>query len=744
MATNDPFSSLRGRNAGAFFEPYARMVQCLCPRTRGIAIYDASGQVVWQRDPELTSGLTGQVHALLQDATDPEKNDQTGSLRMFQGTTPAYLLWLRDDRGIALGIAAITCKPPSMDDVPPLFPEEMGKTLRPALQCLSRELATLRLVPTSDQEQVNTRLRQAEWLVDKLVPAMQATASAEPLREVIARLVDQTDSALGAIIVPERSLRIVVESVGWEGEAVREALRRAHRQVLAWMQIERRPLILNQIGHAKEPGRYRVLAAPICERKDHADGYVVLLRSSLGSEFGAPEERLLERVAPLLQVLIARDYDSMTDLRSAAGLERSARNLFSGEAAAAATVIFADIAGLRDINARLGAATADRLIRRVARLLHSEELPADALRARLSGGHFACVLPRKGVEEAERIAAGLREAAAKIRVARESPEVMVQLRTGVAPLTPVIAGLRHALVAARAAAATGEPLAEVNPGTPIEVQAPSGKIRSTRQLVPLYLREALREGRLTLFGQPMRPVSDPRRPVRIELLPRILDEHSNLIVAADFLAAGPDAQAQNELDRWVMTAALEAVRRHFGPGTTSPVELSMNVSGASLGMSDFHEWAVRQLASPIVPAEQWLFEIAETTACRQQRELAQFARQMMTAGARIAIDDVGSAGIDMARLKSHCASTIKLGGSLIRDVASDARAQRLVEALAQWAGACRMDTVAEHVESEPVRERLAEFGIDYAQGFLIGKPQPLERVLSELIQSQPSLSKSAT
>lgn len=720
------------------------MLLCLCPRARGIALYDASGQVVWQNDPELASGLSGQVNALLRDAADPEKNDQSGSLRMLQGTTPAYLLWLRDDRGTALGIAAITCKPPSMVDVPPPLPEELERTLHPVLQCLSRELATLRRVPTGEQEQVNARLQQAEWLIDKLAPAMQAAASAEPLREVIARLVDQTDSALGAIIVPERSIRIVVEPVGWEGEAVREALRRVHRQVLAWMQIERRPLVLNEIGQAVEPSRYRAVAAPIRERKDHASGYVVLLKSSVGGEFGAHEQSLLERVSPLLQVLIERDYDSMTDSRSAAGLERAARNLFVGETTAAATVIFADIAGLSDINARLGSATADRVIRRVARLLHSGELPPDALCARLAGGHFACILPHKGAEEAERIAVGLREAAARIRVAREAPGIKVQLKTGVAPLPPVVAGLRHALVAARAAAEHDESVAEAGTSRPVAVRASSGKARSTRQLVPFYLREALREGRLTLYGQPMRPVSDARRPIRIELLPRIVDENSNVITPANFLAAGPDADTQSELDRWVMKAALEAVLRHSGRGATGAIEFSMNVSGHSLAMSDFHDWAVQQLASRVVPAEQWLFEIAETTACRQQRDLAEFARQMMTAGARIAIDDVGSAGIDLARLKTHSASTIKMDGSLIRDVASDARAQRLIEALAQWAGTCRMDTVAEQVESEPVRERLAEFGIDYAQGFLICEPQPIERVLSELIELKPTLRKSGT
>jgi EAL domain-containing protein (putative c-di-GMP-specific phosphodiesterase class I) len=68
----------------------------------------------------------------------------------------------------------------------------------------------------------------------------------------------------------------------------------------------------------------------------------------------------------------------------------------------------------------------------------------------------------------------------------------------------------------------------------------------------------------------------------------------------------------------------------------------------------------------------------------------------------------------------------------VRDVVSDPRAQRLVEALARWAGSSRMDTVGGQVESEQVRDQLVRLGIDYIQGFIICKPEPIEKVLSEL------------
>jgi EAL domain-containing protein (putative c-di-GMP-specific phosphodiesterase class I) len=74
-----------------------------------------------------------------------------------------------------------------------------------------------------------------------------------------------------------------------------------------------------------------------------------------------------------------------------------------------------------------------------------------------------------------------------------------------------------------------------------------------------------------------------------------------------------------------------------------------------------------------------------------------------------------------------------MDGALLKDVVKDVRAQRLVEALAQWANASRMDTVAAQVEDEQVRDWLVQLGVDYIQGYVVSQPQPIEDVLNELL-----------
>src|SRR4249920_3854020 len=149
MANNDPFSALRGPGKAAFFEPYARLVQVLYPRARGVIFYDAAGKMVWQKDAEVEGSLSGQVRALVQEAADPDKNRRSGSERLLNDSTPAYLLWLRDERDAPLGILGVTCKPPTGRTQAASI-GEVEKTLQPILQCVARELATLRKLPSNN------------------------------------------------------------------------------------------------------------------------------------------------------------------------------------------------------------------------------------------------------------------------------------------------------------------------------------------------------------------------------------------------------------------------------------------------------------------------------------------------------------------------------------------------------------------------------------------------------------------
>ena len=730
MTASDPYSTLRGAKAAEFFEPYARLVQVLYPRATGVAVFDPAGEPLWQKQPDLEASLKATVQAFVQNANDPERSELQGIHRMLQASIPAYLFWLREERGPPVGIVAVTGKAPAMNSPPPTLPE-IEKSLQPVLVCVARELGALRRLPSTDQQRLVKSLEQSDWVAGKLLPLVNDGVQKEPIRAMLRSLVDYTDASIGALVLPARSLCLVAEPDGWNNEQAHEALRRTHRRVMAHVQKKLTPFVSNRVGESAGAGEsYRLIAVPLLIGPTQAAGYLALLKSSIGSDFGPPEQRLLERIAPVLRALADRDYDSLTALRNPASFEQAARRMLPADGVPASSLIVVDIAGLGEINHKLGANAGDRVIGRVAKLLRPPRVPQGTLSSRQSGGRFACLLPRRDAEEAERVAESIRESARKLAAAKDSKVMEVRLRTGVATVAGGESGLRDALIEGHAAVCAAQAILAASSGRHEQAGAP--RSRSARQMVPMFLREALREERMRVFAQPMHALRDPRRPVRLELLARILDENDRLVTPMEFLAAGPDPDAMAEMDRSVMTLAMEILVEHAAILARQRVEFSLNVSGRSLEITEFHDWICQQLRRGVVPADAWLFEIPETVAARQPRDVERFARRVMSVGARVVLDDVGSAGVDAVRLRTHHASAIKMDGSLIRDLADDPRAQRLVEALTQWANASRMETVAEQVESELVRDQLGRFGIDYVQGYLVGEPRPLALVLDDL------------
>jgi Amt family ammonium transporter len=109
-----------------------------------------------------------------------------------------------------------------------------------------------------------------------------------------------------------------------------------------------------------------------------------------------------------------------------------------------------------------------------------------------------------------------------------------------------------------------------------------------------------------------------------------------------------------------------------------------------------------------------------------------FMRRLRDLGCQFALDDFGTGFSSLAYLKALPVSMLKIDGSFVRDVLLDARSQSMVRAIAQLARTMCMETVAEYVETDEIRRRVAALGVDYGQGFCLGRPQPVADVLREL------------
>ena len=240
------------------------------------------------------------------------------------------------------------------------------------------------------------------------------------------------------------------------------------------------------------------------------------------------------------------------------------------------------------------------------------------------------------------------------------------------------------------------------------------------------IRAALDEGRLTLYAQPVVETAS-RRTTQHELLVRMIDTDGSLVSPARFLPIAERFGLIREIDRWVVTETIAILRRQRGDGSTPTVEI--NLSGHSLGDSELAAHIGRELHEARVDPGQLIFEVTETTAIGNIAAARDFAQQLARLGCRFALDDFGAGFGSFYYLKHLPFDYIKIDGEFVRNCTTDATDRLVIRAVVKLAQGMGTRTIAEFVGDEKTFATVAALGVDYAQGFHLGKPVPVESLL---------------
>jgi c-di-GMP-related signal transduction protein len=126
------------------------------------------------------------------------------------------------------------------------------------------------------------------------------------------------------------------------------------------------------------------------------------------------------------------------------------------------------------------------------------------------------------------------------------------------------------------------------------------------------------------------------------------------------------------------------------------------------------------------------FELTESAAIANLGKAEVLMRRLRGLGCTIALDDFGTGLSSLAYLRALPVDMLKIDGSFVRDILKDPRAESMVQAIAQLARSMKMTTVAEYVESDEIRLRVATLGVDYGQGFAIARPVSMADTMLEL------------
>jgi EAL domain-containing protein (putative c-di-GMP-specific phosphodiesterase class I) len=212
----------------------------------------------------------------------------------------------------------------------------------------------------------------------------------------------------------------------------------------------------------------------------------------------------------------------------------------------------------------------------------------------------------------------------------------------------------------------------------------------------------------------------------------MVSENSELLPPEKFLSAAERYQLLPAIDRWVIKNALAALSAHASSLAGRGMRFSMNISGASVASDEFLGFLEGSIKDSKVPPETLCFELTETSAVSNLERADHLMQRLRTLGCTFALDDFGTGLSSLVYLKSLPVSVLKIDGAFVRDSANNQRTESMVRAIAQLARTMGMETVAEYVETDELRSRMASLGVDFGQGFAIGRPVPIDEVLGDL------------
>jgi len=417
-------------------------------------------------------------------------------------------------------------------------------------------------------------------------------------------------------------------------------------------------------------------------------------------------------------------HDDLTGLRNRADFEARLTQLLAcaGQDGSTHAVLYIDMDQFKVINDTSGHAVGDLMLKQVAALLQASVRAQDVV-ARLGGDEFGIILERCGTDPAARVAQSICQGMETFRFVHETQRFPVCASIGLVQMDASWASAGAVMQAADAACFEAKDAGRNRVYVWREDDDATAARRKDMHWIN-RLDQALDEDRFELFGQLIEPVRPGSGGLHAEVLLRLREPGGNIVPPGVFIPAAERFHMATRIDRWVVQHVFawleqaEIRQDHIGM-------LAVNLSGQSIGDRAFHQQVTQMIRQAKFDPSRLCFEITETAAITNMRDAGLFIDEVRAFGVKIALDDFGAGASSFSHLKSLSVDFLKIDGHFIVDMLEDELDRAAVRCFRDVARARGVQTIAECVERQDVREALADLGIDMLQGYLIHRPEPL-------------------
>jgi len=719
-------------NVGAAKE----LLQSLVPRAQCFCFYDLSRTCIWSGDGVDDYEIDNYIDDLPSDIIAGLVPDSKRLRRtLASGRTILMLpVYLKKDVGMGLLVAVFSKNAGKSSWFNPSL---LKNILTPAVEVIGENLRL-----RDDAERINEIARTFEGELDLVYQIDEKIHGTSRSHAGLAQLIGQSGRFLGiaysVLLLPAKRIRISATHSTWKTVNRKSVDKYLIESLFPKLEGQRAPVVFNVPAVAGSDNivdqGYEAMLCPLIGTSGNLEGVIAQLSRINGDRFSQSHIRFMSHIVRKIEYVIDQSFDAMTGLMNRAGFEtqllESRQALVNDDDAH--QLIYFDLDNLQLVNDTFGHDAGDEVIIRFAQMLE-EALPKNAVATRLTGDDFAILLTHSELQGALDLTDLIRESGEKLRYLQGDKTLQVTVSIGIAEFDDSSEDGTDVITAARMACDT----AKDHGRDRVEVYHSDNQsiIRRYDDMhMVSQIQQTLDTDGFVLLAQPIAALGKDHIHDRFEILLRMSDADGNKIPTNAFLSAAERYQMMPQIDRWVVSATLASLSSHADFLSKTDTVFAINLSGQSLGDDEILSFIEDEIESSGVPPSSLCFEVTESAAVSNLQKAQAFIDSLRQRGCKFSLDDFGAGLSSFAYLKNFNVDTLKIDGGFIRDICENRISESMVAAITQVAKVMELDTVAEYVETEASKRLVAELGVTYAQGHIIGRPVELEGVLSTLIE----------
>lgn len=415
-------------------------------------------------------------------------------------------------------------------------------------------------------------------------------------------------------------------------------------------------------------------------------------------------------------------HDVVTGLPNRVALEIYLQQILIEQPDVEHVFCFIDLDQFKVINDTCGHVAGDAFLKQVSVLIQQSLYEADLL-ARFSGDEFALLMVNCSLQQAQQKLHEILQEIRQFQFDHDGYSFNISASIGIVQVnktSSLVELLKHGDSACYAAKEAGRDRFHLFTDNDRQLLQRSDEMRWVSRI-----QSALNQEKLVLYSQPIQAATATQPHPHCELLIRMLDDDGSIISPGAFLPAAERYNLAAAIDLWTISHVLTRLSSAFAQGQDISGIYAINLSGQSLGDSRFYEKIIVLITSAQLTQTGAVlcFEITETAAITNMQTAIHFINELRAVGCLFALDDFGSGLSSFAYLKQLPIDYLKIDGMFVQNAVSNQVNMEIVNSINGIGKALGLKTVAEFVEDDATLKKMQQLGVDYVQGYKIGKPE---------------------